>query len=385
MTLTDRHLDELKRARWLGFEAESQRYSELLARDPAEIHPLAATAKSHHDTLAICAIGEALIHADALRLKPLRRDGFIGVLLTTLVEEGRHAAALQVFESFTEEDRSSAKVWVTRARALGGLGDFTAAREAIWTALELDPQVRDGREFKALLVARRELKSRLDAGEAGWSDLRRLVDIHLELGLAGVAAKLIKNRLRGLPPPGPDDYDDGLRMLKVAVPLLGPQFVLSEGKVLAAVRQDDGLKALFAECRIADGRPQEAVAPDRGGRDLRLQRALACAEAGESDEAIARLGRLTVELREDLEARAALDFHVGRAVLEENPLVLRPPGGPRRIFNLMPFNDEIPLLKIHLAEMAGWVDLFVIVESEVTFTGQPKPLHFERHKHEFAA
>ncbi len=97
-----------------------------------------------------------------------------------------------------------------------------------------------------------------------------------------------------------------------------------------------------------------------------------------------RLGRHTIKRRRDLEVRAALGFHVGRQVLEEEPLVLRSPGGERRIFNLMPFNDEIEVLKIHLAEMWDWVDLFVIAEAEVTFTGQPKPLHFERHKAEFA-
>ena len=167
MTLTDRHLDELKRQRWLGFEAEVRRYRGILERDPRELFPLAERAKSRNDVLAICAIGEALIEAGALRLKPLRRDGFIGVLLTTLVEERRYAQALTVFDSLTEEDRSAAKVWVMRAKALGGLGDFAGAREAVQTALGLDPQVRDGGEFKLLLVSRRELRSKLETGEAG--------------------------------------------------------------------------------------------------------------------------------------------------------------------------------------------------------------------------
>ena len=384
MTLTDRHLDELKRGRWLGFDAETKRYRELLSRDPKALYPLAERAKRDHDAMAICAIGEALIANGALKLKPLRRDGFIGVLLTTLVEERRFPQALAVFESMTDHERAAGKVWVMRARALAGMGELSGAREAIQRALDIDPEVRDGREFKALLVARRALRIKLEAGEAGWPDLRGLVDIHMELGLDEFAGKLLKTRLARLPPPQAEDYDDGVAMLKTAKDVVGPEFVLSKGRVLAAVRQDDRLKALIAECQIALGRPEEAAGPDQGGRDLRLQRALAAAEMGEVDEAIARLGRMTIKLREDLEVRAALDYLVGRRVLEENPPVLRPPGGARRIFNLMPFNDEIPLLKIHLAEMADWVDLFVIAESEVTFTGRPKPLHFLRHKAEFA-
>ena len=385
MTLTDRHLDELKRRRWQDFDEEVRRYRTILARSPRDLVALAAAAKSRQDALAICAIGEALIMAEALRLKPLRREGFIGVLLTTLVEEGRYAQALTVFDSLTEEDRSAAKVWVLRAKALGGLGDFGAAREAIQAALEIDPKVRDGSAFKILLVRRRELRSKLETGEAGWADLRGLVEIYLELGLDETAGRLVKSRYPRLPPPRPEDYEHGLAMLQIALRLLGAAFVLANGKGLRPVRQDDRLKALIAQAALALDRPEDAAGPDEGGRDLRLQRALACAATGQSEEAISRLGRMTVKLREDLEIRAVLDFHVGRRVLEQAPLVLKQSDGRRRIFNLMPFNDEIPLLKMHLAEMAEWVDLFVIAESEVTFTGKPKPLHFERHKAEFAA
>ena len=384
MTLTDRHLNELKRERWVGFEAETLRYRRLLQGDADQLYRLAERAKRDTDILAICAIGEALIAEGGLGLKPLRRDGFIGVLLTTLVEEGRYAQALAVFDSMTLEDQAAGKVWVMRAKALAGLADLQGAREAIQRALELEPEVRGGREFKALLVERRALRSKLEGGQIGWAGLRRLVDIHLELDLKDLAGRLIRNRMPALPPPTAADYDDGLAMLKAAIGVLSPAFVLSNAKLLEPVRQDDRLRALVAECRIAIGRAGEATGQDHGGRDLRLQRALAAAETGDIEEAVARLGKMTVELREDLEVRAALDYLVGRAVLEQSPLELRPAGGPRRTFNLMPFNDEIPLLKIHLAEMAEWVDLFVIAESEVTFTGQPKPLHFERHKAEFA-
>ena len=385
MTLTDRHMDELKREQWLGFKAAKARYAKLLRREPRAIFPIAERAVGRNDRMAIVAIGEALIERDALGLKPLRRDGFIGVLMTTLVEEGRFEQALQVFDSLTEADRTFAKAWVLRARALAALVRLKDARQSLARALELDPKVRDGRRLMGLIEAQRALKPKVAEGAAGWADFRRLTEAYLELGLPAFASKLIGEALAGLPAPGPDDYEHGLAIFRAALPLAGPQFVLRQGRVLRRVAQDDRMKALFVECQIALGRPEEGLGPEVGGRDMRLQRALAAAAAGDLDEAIGRLGRLTVKLREDLEVRAALGFCVGAHVLKQAPFELRASGGPRRVFNLMPFNDEVALLKTHLAEMADWVDLFVIVESEVTFTGQPKPLHFEKHRHEFAA
>ena len=43
------------------------------------------------------------------------------------------------------------------------------------------------------------------------------------------------------------------------------------------------------------------------------------------------------------------------------------------------------MLDLRLAEMADWVDYFVIVEATHTFTGEPKPLHFRDNAHRFSA
>jgi hypothetical protein len=51
---------------------------------------------------------------------------------------------------------------------------------------------------------------------------------------------------------------------------------------------------------------------------------------------------------------------------------------------MFPFNDELLMLEVKLEEMYAWVDHFVIVEADFTFRGQPKPLHFERAKADFA-
>ena len=385
MTLTDRHLDELKRERWQGFEAENQRYAELLRTDALAFGEQAAAAARLHDTMGICAAGEALIEAGGPNLRALQRMGFAGLLLGAEVEERRYEAALKVFDSIPAENWNSAKAWLARARALAATAQMKPARQSLDRALEIDPKVRGGAEMLALLLARRQLKATLaQTGGVSWADLRQLLEVYLALDMQGYAAKLLRERARDLPAPRPEDYADGVALLKAALPLMGPGFGLDLFAALAKVRQDDRLKALVVERMIALGRPEEVAQENEGGRDLRLQRAIAAAEAGQLEDAVHRLGRHSVKRRTDPDVRAALAYYVGRQVLAESPLVLRPSGGRRRVFNLMPFNDEVELLKMHLAEMAGQVDLFVVAESEVTFTGQPKPLHFERHKHEFS-
>ena len=385
MTLTDRHLDELKRELWRKLPGETARYSKLFLKDPQAGVDAAIRAMSFHDRRAMVAIGEAVIQRGLLDMKPLRRTGFLHALPSILVEEGRLSSALKVLEfALADADEISAKAGVLKARVLAGLGRTKEARETVREALKLEPNVRDGRELLKFLETQQELKLRVSRGDAGWPEMRRLAEAYLGLGLPAHAAKLIGEHAPDLPAPTVEDYADALELLKIALPLVGPKLVLRWTPALRPAARDDRLKALIAECCIAMGRPDKVEPDDKGGRDLRMQRALALAARGERDEALARLGRLSQKFREDLEVRAALCHQVGDHVLMENPLVLRPAGGPRRIFNLMPFNDELAILKVHLAEMADHVDLFVIVESEVTFTGQPKPLYFAQHRHEFA-
>jgi len=56
-----------------------------------------------------------------------------------------------------------------------------------------------------------------------------------------------------------------------------------------------------------------------------------------------------------------------------------------RVFDCFTFFNELDLLEIRLHELAPVVDRFVIAESPVTFTGRPKPLHFQDNKARFAA
>lgn len=53
-----------------------------------------------------------------------------------------------------------------------------------------------------------------------------------------------------------------------------------------------------------------------------------------------------------------------------------------RVWDATIFSVELDLLEIRLRELYNVVDHFIIIESETTFTGRPKPLLFAQHRHE---
>lgn len=53
-------------------------------------------------------------------------------------------------------------------------------------------------------------------------------------------------------------------------------------------------------------------------------------------------------------------------------------------FSLCPFFNELDVLEIRLATLDPVVDVHVIAESTVTYSGDPKPLHFLEHEERFA-
>lgn len=54
-----------------------------------------------------------------------------------------------------------------------------------------------------------------------------------------------------------------------------------------------------------------------------------------------------------------------------------------RLFNCLPFFNELDLLEIRLIELYDVVDVFVIAEGTVTHSGNKKPLYFEENKERF--
>jgi beta-1,4-mannosyl-glycoprotein beta-1,4-N-acetylglucosaminyltransferase len=60
-------------------------------------------------------------------------------------------------------------------------------------------------------------------------------------------------------------------------------------------------------------------------------------------------------------------------------------GRGRRVIDTVLFHTELTMLEVRLHELWHVVDLFVVVEAAMTFTGKRKPLHFARHRAQFAA
>ncbi|XP_031505572.1 uncharacterized protein LOC116267802 [Nymphaea colorata] len=56
---------------------------------------------------------------------------------------------------------------------------------------------------------------------------------------------------------------------------------------------------------------------------------------------------------------------------------------PRRVFDAVIFSNELDLLEIRMQELLPLVTKFVILESNVTFTGLPKPLFFNQNRARF--
>lgn len=55
------------------------------------------------------------------------------------------------------------------------------------------------------------------------------------------------------------------------------------------------------------------------------------------------------------------------------------------LYDCFLFCDELELLDVRLHELSDIVDHFVLVEATSTFSGRPKPLHFDHARTEFAA
>lgn len=54
------------------------------------------------------------------------------------------------------------------------------------------------------------------------------------------------------------------------------------------------------------------------------------------------------------------------------------------IYDCIPFFNELDILKLRMQIMAPYVDRFVLEESTVTFSGEPKEMIFAKHRHMFA-
>lgn len=54
------------------------------------------------------------------------------------------------------------------------------------------------------------------------------------------------------------------------------------------------------------------------------------------------------------------------------------------IIDAFPFNDELDMLELRLGQLDSVVDKFVLVETNLTYRGAPKPLYYQDNKHLFS-
>ncbi len=225
-----------------------------------------------------------------------------------------------------------------------------------------------------------------EAGGAGpgWARARERALAWMLLGRPDRAANLLVKAAGLAPELSPAEAEDALSLITIAA-AAQPLDIQVELLDAAAGIAEPGparqaLKVAMSVVAGADWRQAAWPEGDPGQPALALI-ATACARSDRLEAAVAMFAALTRVAppkeegpRRELAACQSLDT-LGR--LQPKP---GKRAGPRKVFDLFPYNGELEVLKIKLHEMAPWVDRFVLVEAASTFTGRPKPLYFEAHR-----
>ena len=359
-------------------------YEAALRDDPAEFDRLYGLAWDRQDANGLIAVASVLRAQGKLGVKAERR--FAGALLTV----GDFDAALELLERPAQASDSPDHLF-RLGQGLAGVGRFEEARAALARATTSWPDHRDLAAFAQRVDAALYAGTRLEASP-GWAERRAFVDACMAVGARAPAARALLAVLDDPPPMAAEAVENVEAIGARALELLGPKRARPFLKTLSsAFPQSSPLKALAASCRLRLGEAPAVLNEARnadwagsGDRDLGLAYAEACEAAGEREAAVSALGAMSLHHARDEDIRNALASTIGRLVLDKVAPRFGPPADKPRIFNLVPFNDEVTMIKIRLREMADWVDKFVIVEGAMTFTGAPKPLRFQALREELA-
>jgi tetratricopeptide (TPR) repeat protein len=362
-------------------------------------------------------------------------DGARAQLAVAMLAQDRFAEAREVLAMSGEDSHEH---WLKLAVALAGLAAFHEARGAIAEArARLEPvgeaeapevvgelgrrrwpldvtlgsraarheallQIQAGRADLAAArlnaFARRRLEQLEQAIEAAasapasppasWAELQDQAAARLLFGLALPAAERLRTGLETTRPASPGEIGRALHLANaIAAGLPGAR----QADLLRAVR---GLFAADADgafldlgARVLAGEtpwPQLVATEPRPRHQVQIFLATLFARSGRPEPAIRLLGEL-VQGRKDRQAlRRELAVCCGAETMGRLRPEPRPRPGPRRIFDLFPYNGELEVLKVKLHEMAPWVDRFIIVEAAETFTGRPKPIHLPGQSAEIA-
>ena len=274
----------------------------------------------------------------------------------------------------------TARHWSTLATALAGSERMDQARTAAVRALDLEPELSSA----VRLVQHLDEIARLETRAPNLTDSCRLIELQLSLGLSDRAAKTVVRLCREPARLNDTEIEALAQCCSGFVRYLDPETVLQmlDGLRRVAPKRDAAL--LERGLQVLRGLPPpDPGEPPRKRPEVTRLVALACAVAGRLEDAIELLAVLSVPFRKHNQIRYDLARYVGQRLLADLSITYRPGDGRRRVFDVFPFNGEFEMLRMRLEETSDWVDHFVLVESPWTFTGKPKPLHFQDAKADF--
>ena len=326
---------------------------ELYRTDRKAFAVRARQAKDEGDVRGLICASELMAQEGPLKFGPQRRYA------RALLQAGRpqEAAKLMLDERFA--DSGDAWVWMDLARSLAGSGFWEMAAAAAARAAALDPASGQAVQLHAQLQEAAGLWAARAALD--WSSTLRLLGLCQAWGCATRARAVLGEALERAPPTAADQ--------EAVLP--------AAWELLETAPGDEADRIAAGLLRAWDAAPGSPPA-----REL-LDRCLVSADvaAGRLEQALDKLSDLTMGGATGPLLRS-LARTVGLYVVSQTKPRFEAGGG--RIFNVMPFFDELLMIRLRMEEMASWVDRFVIIESNVTFTGRPKPLNFQNAKEAFS-
>ena len=371
-----------ERALWSDYPIPSVRYDEMLSADPAAYMATLNHTWKERDWGKFALLAGAIDRNVVIPPKMIGRLGFV------LAHTGRFEEALTLLRSRRADMEGDATYWLDVAQANAGTGRLDEAAEAYRRCLQLMASRPDIEEALAEVEVARDLAGRLHQ-LTEWADFRRLVDLYYEFGAVAAAARVVRYFLARRFRAPPESLEDVLRAVQMALSVLPPDQALPLMRDLRYGYNAGLERRLIRHTQdILAGRMDEAEAITadhicKRDRELRFVAALACLAGGKRRVAIARLGDMAKRYMHDWEVRLVLARATGEELLATTPITYRTDQTPK-VFDLIMFNNERELLQVKLAEEDDWVDQFVIVEANRTFTGLEKPFYFEQWKSEFS-
>ena len=305
-------------------------------------------------------------------------------LSTCLLSIDRFQDALELLLHYKSPD--DPLYWFDVARAMAGSGDLVGAQNAIRAALDLNPDLQPALDLDAIINATLTQEPRVGKFTS-WPQFELLVGNYVRLGLTDSAVRTLQTFLMRLPEVDPFNRKEVIRGAAQLAPTLKPDqaydFVRGLGRLYPKPPSLDQIRLTAEKIRERPGSLD--LDPQRSplNRDLDLCLATANAAVGQRELAVDWLGPHTANDPDGTRMQVAR--WVGESVLQAfQPNIRWRAEARRKIWNLMPFNNELTMLHMRLAEMAEWVDQFVIVEARKTFTGEAKPLYYNDCMDQFA-